>query len=84
MNTQLKYGRAEISFSLPSSALLPEYSEPAFSIDKKTFLDDLGKFLPAEKDRYRNVAVVVSDKTRLCGYPEYLPWITEILQSKGC
>jgi lactate racemase len=84
MDTQLKYGRAEISFSLPSSALLPEYSEPVFSIDKKTFLDDLGKFLPAEKHSYRNVAVVVSDKTRLCGYPEYLPWITEILQAKGC
>ena len=84
MNIQLKYGRAEITFDLPSSALMPEYSEPEFDIDKKSFMDDLGKFLPAEKDRYRNVAVVVSDKTRLCGYPEYLPWITEILLARGC
>ena len=65
MNTQLKYGRVEISFDLPSSAIMPEYSEPEFAIDKKTFMDDLNRFLPAEKDKYRNVAVVVSDKTRL-------------------
>jgi nickel-dependent lactate racemase len=83
MTTQLKYGRAEITFDLPSSALMPEYSEPAFAIDKKTFMDDLGRFLPKEEDRYQDVAVVVSDKTRLCGYPEYLPWITEILLNKG-
>jgi nickel-dependent lactate racemase len=83
MNTQLKYGRVDISFDLPSSAIIPEYSEPEFAIDKKTFVDDLIRFLPLEKYRYRNVAVVVSDKTRLCGYPEYLPWITEILLQKG-
>jgi nickel-dependent lactate racemase len=83
MNTQLKYGRVEISLDVPSSAVMPEYSEPEFAIDKKTFLEDLDRFLPAEKYRYRNVAVVVSDKTRLCGYPEYLPWITGILLQKG-
>ncbi len=83
MNTQLKYGRVEIFLDVPSSAILPEYSEPEFAIDKKTFTDDLNRFLPVEKDRYRNVAVVVSDKTRLCGYPEYLPWITGILLQKG-
>jgi nickel-dependent lactate racemase len=83
MNTQLKYGRVEISFDLPSSAVMPEYREPEFGIDKQTFIDDLGGFLPEEKDKYRNVAVVVSDKTRLCGYPEYLPWVTEILLQRG-
>lgn len=83
MNLQLKYGRVEISFNLPPSVILPEYSEPEFSVDKKIFLDDLGRYLPGDKERYRNVAVVVSDKTRLCGYPEYLPWITGILLQKG-
>jgi len=83
MNTQLKYGRVEITLDLPHSVIMPEFSEPEFAIDKKKFMDDLAGFLPAEKERYRNIAVVVSDKTRLCGYPEYLPWITELLHQKG-
>jgi lactate racemase len=83
MNLQLKYGRVEISLDLPASAILPEYSEPGFAIDRKAFVKDLERYLPADKERYRNVAIVVSDKTRLCGYPEYLPWITEILLQKG-
>ena len=83
MNLQLKYGRVEIFFDLPSSTMLPEYSEPEFSVDRKTFMDDLDRNLPADKEKYRQIAVVVSDKTRLCGYPEYLPWIIEVLLKKG-
>ncbi len=83
MKTRLKYGRVEISFNFPPSAVMVEYSEPEFGIDKKTFIDDLGRLLPVEKDKYRKVAIVVSDKTRLCGYPEYLPRVTEILLQKG-
>jgi len=83
MNTQLKYGRVEILLDLPPFAIMPEYSEPEFEIDRTVFVQDLERYLPGDRDRYRNVAVVVSDKTRLCGYPEYLPWITDVLLQKG-
>jgi nickel-dependent lactate racemase len=83
MNTKLKYGTGEVTVNLPRQAVLPEYSEPEFSISRQSFTDDLERLLPREPEKYRNVAIVVSDKTRLCGYPEYLPWLTDILSDYG-
>ncbi len=83
MIIQLKYGRRQISFSLPSTAVLPEFKEPEYQISQGSFNDQLLQYLPSDGARYSRVAIVVSDKTRLCGYPEYLPWLTEILLQKG-
>jgi lactate racemase len=83
MEISLKYGRKEFPFELRGKVVLPEFSEPAYDIDKSRFEKDLQSHLPAEKEKYRNIAVVVSDKTRLCGYPEYLPWVTEALLANG-
>jgi lactate racemase len=83
MNIQLKYGRKQVSFSLPSTAVLPEFKEPEYDITKESFITRLLNYLPVDQASYTRVAIVVSDKTRLCGYPEYLPWLTEILLQKG-
>jgi lactate racemase len=83
MNIQLKYGRKQIPFTLPSSAVLPEFTEPEYNITKESFIAQLLQYLPSEAARYSRVAIVVSDKTRLCGYPEYLPWLIDILLQKG-
>jgi len=32
---------------------------------------------------YSNTGIVISDKTRLCDYPLYLPWLIEVLESEG-
>jgi nickel-dependent lactate racemase len=83
MNIALKYGKRQLSFSLPYNAVLPEFREPEYEITKEAFVEELLKILPGDKSKYRNVAIVVSDKTRLCGYPEYLPWLTEVLIQQG-
>jgi nickel-dependent lactate racemase len=83
MDTLLKYGKQQLSFSLPSSTVLPEFKEPEYGITKDSFVKDIFQLLPKEKERYHDVAIVISDKTRLCGYPEYLPWITEVLLQQG-
>lgn len=83
MNIKFKYGNQQLSFGFPLKTVAPQFSEPAFAISKEQFENDLLKFLPAEPEKYIKVAIVVSDKTRLCGYPEYLPWITAILLQKG-
>ena len=83
MDIQLKYGSKQIPLSLPSKAVIPEYTEPIYEIDKRNFISNLKKYLPNEKSRYVDIAIVVSDKTRLCGYPEYLPWLTELLIQQG-
>ena len=83
MNVGLKYGTKQISFTLPASAIIPEIKEPEYAITRDAFTRDLLQFLPKEKAKYLDVAIVVSDKTRLCGYPEYLPWLTGILMQQG-
>jgi nickel-dependent lactate racemase len=83
MNVRLKYGKQQISFSLPSFAVIADFEEPEYNITQESFEKDLLQYLPKEESRYRDVAIVVSDKTRLCGYPEHLPWLTGILMQQG-
>jgi len=80
---KLKYGNQKLAFEFPSQTVTPHFGEPEFEISREQFEKDISAFLPADKNKYRNVAVVVSDKTRLCGYTEYLPWLTEILTERG-
>ncbi len=83
MDIQLKYGKKQLALTFSNEAVIPEYSEPEYSIDKFDFIQELLQYLPVEKSKYNDVAIVVSDKTRLCGYPEYLPWLTETLIQQG-
>ena len=83
MNMELKYGRERIPFGLPTSAIIPEIREPEYTISKKVFSKDLLQSLPADPAKFQRVAIVVSDKTRLCGYPEFLPWLIEVLIQQG-
>jgi nickel-dependent lactate racemase len=72
-----------IVFKLPAGAVIPEFAEPEYSVTKEGFAADMLRYLPTDRASYSDVAIVVSDKTRLCSYPEYLPWLTEILMQKG-
>lgn len=83
MNLKLKYGKDHFQYDFPSRTITPHFTEPEYDISRESFENDLLKLLPAETEKYRKVAIVVSDKTRLCGYPEFLPWLTEILTHKG-
>lgn len=83
MNVTLRYGRGEMEFGFPERTVVPVYHEPEYAIDKNEFTAALDSLLPSGPEKYRNVAVVVSDKTRLCGYPEFLPWVVECLKSHG-
>jgi len=83
MAFQLKYGSQQININLPSKSVIPEFTQPEFDITRESFTSDILKYLPSGQSKYQNIAIVVADKTRLCGYPEYLPWLLETLESKG-
>ncbi|MBN1143555.1 MAG: nickel-dependent lactate racemase [Bacteroidales bacterium] len=83
MSPSLKYGKQQLKLNIPAQAVKPEFREPEYEIDKESFIQDLLKFLPNDPLKYKEVAVVISDKTRLCGYPQYLPWLTEALIGRG-
>lgn len=83
MNISLKYGKTYKTFDLPEGTEKLDVAEPAFEINKEQFLKEFSAILPNNSDKYHNTGIIISDKTRLCGYPLYLPWITEVLQNKG-
>jgi lactate racemase len=83
MDISLKYGNQIIPLSLPVRTVLPEFEEPVFEVDKEVFVRELQANLSTGSYPLQKIAVVVSDKTRLCGYPEYLPWVTETLLKLG-
>ncbi len=83
MELELKYGTSILPFSFPEQTVIPEYTEPDFAISRETFDIDMMNCLPDDPLKYQKVSIIVSDKTRLCGYPEYLPWVTENLMKRG-
>ncbi len=83
MKQSLKYGKQSLEFDMPAQAANLRVRDPVSSLDKDSFKKQLIKSLPGNDDPYLNVGIIVADKTRLCGYPEYLPWLIEVLESKG-
>jgi lactate racemase len=83
MQLTFKYGKAGKTFNLPAKTEKLEVSEPEFSTDKEIFSRNFKALLQQKKADLRKVGIIVSDKTRLCGYPLYLPWVTELLNELG-
>lgn len=83
MDIQFKYGTLNFQFSLPAHTVVPEYREPEFDVNRDTFNSEVSELLVKNNTILSRIAIIVSDKTRLCGYPEYLPWLTELLMEKG-
>jgi lactate racemase len=83
MDIHLKYGTLSFQFSLPAHSVIPEFSEPEFAVSRDIFTSEVSELLIKNNTNLSKIAIIVSDKTRLCGYPEYLPWLTGLLIEKG-
>lgn len=65
--------------ALPEGAVALSHTEPPLLIDEDSYKRNLRSSLKNLKNSIDNVGIVVSDKTRLCEYPKYLPLLTEVL-----
>ena len=81
-NVSFNYGLSKILLSLPDRAIPFALSEPERIVSKVRFLAQLDKLLSHEVIT-DTIAIVVADKTRLCGYDLILPWIVTYLQQRG-
>lgn len=77
-----KYGDDEIELLLPERAQHLSCAEPRSTVGKEKITRDLDKLIGNRKIKGR-VAIVVADKTRLCGYQQLLPWVLETLHGKS-
>lgn len=79
----IAYGNEQFVLPLPSKTDELLVAEPPMQISPTLFrqrLDDSLHHSPLDLSR---PIIVVADKTRLCGYPEYLPILIDTLQEKG-
>ncbi len=80
---QLKIGGNRFDLPLPDEADILMIREPQQTVTRQGFAADVKAALPAGPLHGRRVAVVVADKTRLCGYDRYLPILLDVLEEKG-
>jgi nickel-dependent lactate racemase len=80
---ELKFGTARLPVSLPESAESLEIQNPPSQTDGERFGADLRRFLRENPLDLSRPAIVLADKTRLCGYPLYLPILLKVLQDQG-
>jgi nickel-dependent lactate racemase len=78
---QLKYGKSITDLQIPAGASRPEGTNPLKEVSRDSFLSQLKQVIPTSDGGF--LTIVVSDKTRLCGYDEYLPCITKASALKG-
>lgn len=82
MKINLKYGKTVESFSLPEFADILEAKSPTYTVARSQFFNSIRKYFSKSTD-FSNIGIIVSDKTRLCGYSDYLPWLLEVLHKEG-
>ncbi|MDH4206736.1 MAG: lactate racemase domain-containing protein, partial [Desulfobacteraceae bacterium] len=82
-NIELKYGRQKISLPFPDRADIFQIHEPDKKITPSLFASRVREELERLNPDFSDIAIVVGDKTRLCGYPEYLPVLLNTLENVG-
>ena len=82
-NIELKYGRRNISLPLSDQTDIFQIHEPDKKITPSLFAARLREELERLNPDFSDIAIVVGDKTRLCGYPEYLPVLLNTLENVG-
>lgn len=79
----LRNGYTTAKIELPGKTEILQPLNPEFIITRKTFEEDFTTCLTTVTHSFKNIAIVVSDKTRLSDYSLYLPWLTYILNKYG-
>ena len=82
-NIELKYGRQKITLPLSDQTDIFQIHEPDKKITPSLFATRLSDELERLNPDLSDIAIVVGDKTRLCGYPEYLPVLIDTLKNAG-
>ncbi|MFC1814330.1 nickel-dependent lactate racemase [Thermodesulfobacteriota bacterium] len=79
----LKYGTRKVSLDLPDTAEIFQIKEPETRVTPSEFASRLRNSLERLNPDLAAVSIVLSDKTRLCEYPVFLPVLLKTLESFG-
>lgn len=79
----IPYGKKTFKLDLPAHTNQLHLQEPNSKLTPAKFCQRLDQFLKENTLDLTTPVLVVADKTRLCGYPEYLPLLINILEQHG-
>ena len=79
----LKYGTEKFQFELPYHAGILKIKDPDAKVTTLEFKARLHMELKRLRPDLSDVAIVLADKTRLCGYPIFLPVLVKTLTDFG-
>jgi len=79
----LKYGTKKFQFKLRDHAGIPGVKDPDIKITTSEFKTRVQQELKRLRADFSDVAIVLADKTRLCGYPIFLPVLIKTLKEFG-
>lgn len=80
---KIPFGEQKLQTNFPAGSVELSINEPIRTINETLFRSRLNGFLQENSLDLSDPIIVVTDKTRLCGYPLYLPLLIEILQKHG-
>ena len=78
-----RYGKKSLCLTIDKGCDHLQIKEPENAVDPARFKRDIYNALPDGFSPGARVAVVVADKTRLCGYDRFLPDLAGMLEEKG-
>ncbi len=79
----IPYGKRLHTLSLPGRSRQLQVKEPEQTITPISFREKLATFLRRSPLDLSRPILVLADKTRLCGYPDYLPVLFSVLEDHG-
>ncbi|NNK86627.1 MAG: nickel-dependent lactate racemase [Desulfobacterales bacterium] len=79
----LKYGTKDFHFKLPDQSEILSLKDPDRKITAAQFKSRVQRELNRLRPHLSDVAIVLADKTRLCGYPIFLPVLVKTLREFG-
>ena len=79
----IAYGNDRLTLGLPEHTVHLSVKEPQRGITPALLQERLSDFCSQNPLDLTDPVLVVADKTRLCGYPEYLPTVLDVLQQQG-
>ncbi len=79
----IPYGSDKLPLFCPQNRTLLQVQEPEKNVSPSLFQEQLKNYLQIQPLDLHKTCIVVADKTRLCGYPEYLPLLIDTLAEAG-
>jgi len=83
MQKAISYGSTTLTTRFPPDTTLLAPKKPQCSISPAGFAGKISGQLQLHPLDLSSVMIVVTDKTRLCGYSQYLPILVQVLQEFG-